>query len=743
MNRINNFGALANPTSRMKFNYKFIAFAFLLISGSQTVFAQSKEITLQDAILGRFTKFGEDRLRGLQWVGGSTNYSYVDGKNLMVASVINTKASVLVTIDDVQAATGAKFRSWPQLTWVDADHFRFSAEGKLFLFDVKAKSAKTLNSFPADAENVDIEYTDSKAAYTKGDNLFVSINGAEVQVTNDTQWGIKNGKSTHREEFGISKGTFWSPNGSLLAFYREDATMVTDYPLVNTDVRPAKLENIKYPMAGMKSHEVTVGVYNPATKKTVFLQTGEPKEQYLTNIHWGNDDKSIYIAVVNREQNELKYNQYDAATGQFVKTLFTETHPKYVHPEHEAINLKNSFLWQSETKGYNQFYQYDFNGKLIKHINTGKIIVRKYLGVDATETKLFFTGNHADSIDMQVYVVDLKKKPGKLGVYAASRLTNESGYHDQASLSADAKYILDPFSSPAVPQKVNLLSVDGKTSVALLNSKNPIADYKFGSNTLVQLKANDGTLLHGRMIKPFDFDPSKKYPVVVYVYNGPNVQMVTNTWTTGASYWMYYLANKGYIVFTVDGRGSKNRGQAFEQATFRHLGQEEMKDQLVGVNYLKSLPFVNADKMAVHGWSYGGFMTTSLMTQYPDVFKVGVAGGPVIDWSYYEIMYTERYMDTPQANPEGFAQASLLDKAKNLKGNLMLIHGTIDPVVVWQHSQDFIKKCVESGVEVDYFVYPGHEHNVGGKDRVHLYNKVIEYIDQKLKASDNSSAKAN
>ncbi|MCO4291633.1 DPP IV N-terminal domain-containing protein [Solitalea sp. MAHUQ-68] len=740
---MNIFGPEVKINLSMKFKYKIIAVAFLLTTGTSAIFAQQKEITLQDAILGRQSKFGEERLRGLQWIKTTNKYSYIDGKNLMIGSVADTKASSALSLNELATTTGESLKGWPQLNWIDADQFKFTSNGKLFLINLKSKSAKTLNTFIKDAENLDIEPSTGNAAFTKGDNLFVTINGKETQVTNETQWGIKNGKSTHREEFGISKGTFWSTKGNLLAFYREDATMVTDYPLVNTDERPAKLENIKYPMAGMKSHEVTVGVYNPSTGKTIFLQTGEPKEQYLTNIHWSIDEKSIYIAVLNRDQNELKYNQYDAVSGSFVKTLFTETHPKYVHPEHEAINLKTSFLWQSETKGFNHFYQYDLTGKLIKHINTGKIIVRKYLGIDANETKIYFTGNHADSIDMQVFMVDITKKTNKQGEFTAVRLSKENGFHDQASLSTDGKYILDQFSSPTVPLKINLLSSDGKIVSTLLNSKNPLSEYKFGTNELIRLKAEDGSLLYGRMIKPFDFNPNKKYPVVVYVYNGPNVQMVTNTWTTGATYWMYYLANKGYIVFTVDGRGSKNRGQAFEQATFRHLGQQEMKDQLTGVSYLKSLPYVNADKMAVHGWSYGGFMTTSLMTNYPDVFKVGVAGGPVIDWSYYEVMYTERYMDTPQTNSEGFAQTSLLDKTKNLKGNLLLIHGTVDPVVVWQHSQNFIKKCVENGVPVDYFVYPGHEHNVTGKDRVHLYNKVIEYIDEKLNKPDTAIKASN
>ena len=248
------------------------------------------------------------------------------------------------------------------------------------------------------------------------------------------------------------------------------------------------------------------------------------------------------------------------------------------------------------------------------------------------------------------------------------------------------------------------------------------------------IKAEDGvTDLYYRLIKPVDFDPAKKYPTVVYVYGGPHAQVVNNTWLGGARGWEIYMASKGYVMFSVDNRGSENRGLNFEQVTFRQLGVTEAKDQIKGVEFLKSLSFVDANRIGVHGWSFGGFMTTNLMLRYPDVFKVGVAGGPVIDWSYYEVMYGERYMDTPESNPEGYKESNMRLKAGNLKGHLLVIHGGVDPTCVPQHTYSFMKACVEAGKYPDLFIYPGHEHGVVGKDRVHLSNKMTQYFDEFLK----------
>ena len=249
---------------------------------------------------------------------------------------------------------------------------------------------------------------------------------------------------------------------------------------------------------------------------------------------------------------------------------------------------------------------------------------------------------------------------------------------------------------------------------------------------IIKLRANDSTVLNARVIKPLNFDPAKTYPVIVYVYGGPHAQMVTNNWLTGANLWMNYMASEGYVMFTIDNRGSSGRGQAFESVTHRKLGTVELEDQLVGVEWLATRPWVNTSRIGVHGWSFGGFMTTTMLTKAPGAYKIGVAGGPVMDWKMYEIMYTERYMDTPEENPDGYATANLLNQAKNLNKKLMLIHGTADDVVVWQHSQAFVKKCVDEGKLVDYMIYPGHAHNVVGKDRLHLYKTITRYFKENL-----------
>jgi dipeptidyl-peptidase-4 len=320
---------------------------------------------------------------------------------------------------------------------------------------------------------------------------------------------------------------------------------------------------------------------------------------------------------------------------------------------------------------------------------------------------------------MLVYKVDLKGKQ--------ALLTKDEGVHNVA-ISTDGAIVFDEFSNHSTPGKSLLWDKTGKATT-LVESANKYKDYVIGTSEVKVIKAADGkTDLYSRLIKPSNFDASKKYPVLVYVYGGPHAQLVTNSYLDGASLWMFWLAEQGYLVFTVDGRGSDNRGVAFESVIHARVGINEMDDQLAGVNYLKSLPYADANRLAVHGWSFGGFMTTSLMLRKPDTFKVGVAGGPVTDWKYYEVMYGERYMDTPAENPKGFEEASTLNYAKDLKGKLLLIHGTSDDVVVMQQNFALIKKFVEANKQVDFFVYPMHKHNVTGRDRVHLMQKVLDYV---------------
>lgn len=557
---------------------------------------------------------------------------------------------------------------------------------------------------------------------------FVDKNGQTHQITTDGKYEIVNGKSVHQQEFGIHKGIFLSPKGNYVAFYRMDQTAVTDYPIIDWTVQPAVNKNIKYPFAGTKNHTVTLGVYNPSTKKTIFLETHPEVDHYLTSVTWSPDEKFIYIGILSRNQKHLELNQYDATSGKLVKTLFKEDDAKYVEPQNELYFVKgktNEFIWWSQRDGYMHLYRFDTDGKLLNQITKGDWIVNEIVGENSKKKELLITTTKDSPKEKQLYAVNWEN--GKL-----RKITTDAGIHN-VSISSNGEYAIDNWSNETTPRKIDLLDTKGKLKSNLLTAKNPLSDYNTAKVENVTLKADDGTDLYGKLIYPTNFDKTKKYPVIVYLYNGPHAQLITNRFPATGNLWYDVLAEKGYVVFTMDGRGSSNRGLKFEQAIHGNVAKTEMNDQMKGVEFLKSLPFVDAERMGIHGWSYGGFMTTSFMLRKPDVFKVGVAGGPVLDWTQYEIMYTERYMESPQDNPEGFKETNLINRVKDLKGKLLMIHGTQDNVVVWQHSIDFIRAAVKNGIQMDYFVYPGYQHNVIGKDRVHLMQKITDYFDLYLK----------
>ncbi|QNH61300.1 S9 family peptidase [Hymenobacter sediminicola] len=711
----------------------------VLLLAQLPALAQQKRLTMEDAFLNRSLQ--PENLRQLTWIPGSKDeYSYlrtVGGQEEVVRGTAGGQATAVISLGELGQALQAagapavKASAFPAVTWVNPQSLLVTRINKVYRIDAVTKQASAVFGYDAAAENVEMDPTKTRVAYTKDQNLYISAAGRENEaVTQETNPAIVNGQAAHRSEFGITKGTFWSPTGSKLAYYRMDQTMVTDYPLVDVSSTPAQQKAIKYPMAGDKSHEVTLGVYDLVSRKTVFLQTGEPKEQYLTNISWSPDEKSIYIAVLNRGQSQMKLNQYDAGSGAFVKTLFEEKSDKdFVEPLHElefVSGRPDQFLWRSQRDGYEHIYLYSTSGKLLRQLTKGSWQVTDVLGFADNNREVVFQSTAASPMQRRIYAVKLSG--GKV-----REITREAGTHT-ATLSPGGKQLLDVFSNTTTPRIVRTVNVaDGKTQQTLLTAPNPLTEYQLGETKLVTIKAADGTTdLYGRLTTPPNFDPAKKYPTVVYLYGGPHVQLVTDSWLGGGNLWMQLMAQKGYVVFTVDSRGSGNRGSVFERATFRQLGTVEMADQLKGVDYLKTLPYVDQARMGIHGWSFGGFMTTTMMTRSPGTFKVGVGGGPVIDWRMYEIMYTERYMDTPQENPEGYQKANLLNYVDKLQGKLLLIHGTVDDVVVWQHSLDYLKTAVDKGVQLDYFVYPGHPHNVSGKDRVHLYNKITQYFDEKL-----------
>ncbi|MBR1549551.1 MAG: DPP IV N-terminal domain-containing protein [Bacteroidales bacterium] len=556
-------------------------------------------------------------------------------------------------------------------------------------------------------------------------------------------YNIVLGESVHRNEFGIDGGLFWSPKGNKLAFYRMDQSMVVDYPLVNTKAREAEPKPIKYPMAGMKSHEVTVGVYNVATEKLVYLNTARDttvheREMYLTNIAWSPDEQSVYIAKVNREQNHMWLEQYDAATGAFVKVLFEETNPRYVEPcEPMMFTPKgDQFLWFSMRDGYKHLYLYNKDGSLVKQVTKGEYEVEGFIQFDKKGENIFIYANKDNLAGRDAYRVNLKK--GTMDCLTKTQMGSKTsgniGTHSVV-INDEGTRMVDVWSSVSVPGCAVLCDIKkNKLIHTFYVADNPLQNYAMPGVKLGTIKAADGkTELYYRLMTPPNMEPGKKYPTLVYVYGGPHSQLVTDSWLAGGNLYFTFLAQQGYVVFTLDNRGTDNRGFEFESCTHRHLGEIEMADQMEGVKFLKSLPYVDQDRMGVEGWSFGGFMTITMKLAHPEVFKVGCAGGPVIDWKWYEIMYGERYMDTPQENPEGYEAASLLNKAQNLEGRLLVIQGAEDNTVVPQHSTEFIERCINNYKQVDYFMYPHHEHNVIGPERRHLFKKMFDYYETFLK----------
>ncbi len=693
----------------------------LLISGIS--FSQKQELTLEDAVLNQYRKFAPQHLFGFQWIPNSNDYTYLDGYvKLKKGDSEGKLESQLFTIQEINAIAKSNLNWFSGFQWVNDSIFSLTNGQKVYAINVNRKTAETLFAIDEKSENQTIDNQFSKIAFTVENNLFVQKKDKQIiAITNESNPGIVSGQTYARSEFGINGGIFWSPKGNFIAFAQKDETEVADYPILNINSTPGTLTSIKYPMTGQKSEKTKIGIYNFNTKSTLYIAPRGNSDDYLTNVTWSPDEQFILIAEVNRDQNKYALNKYNNK-GEFIQTLFEESNDKWVEPENNAFfpsENSNNFVWISEKNGFNNLYYYDINGKLIRQLTNNNFVVKHILTSINDGKEIVFESTGENPLNNVFYAVNLKGKQ--------RLLTVEEGTHS-ISFSSKNKYFFDEFSNHSTPSVSQVVTTKNNKKTILGEAKNPYQNIKMGTAEIGSITNNEGYRLYHRLIKPSNFDSTKQYPVLVYVYGGPHAQLVTNEWLDGASLWMYYLAEQGYLIYTIDNRGSNFRGFKFESGIHRQCGTIEMEDQIEGVNFLKSLPYVDTNRLAVHGWSYGGFMTTSLMLRKPGTFNVGVAGGPVTDWKYYEVMYGERYMDRPEQNPEGYANSSLMNHAKNLQGDLLLIHGTADDVVVLQHNYALVQKFVELGIQMDYFPYPMHKHNVYGKDRVHLIEKILNYV---------------
>ncbi len=715
---------------------------------------EMKNFTLADVIPGgkTYSKMTPATVHGLGWWG---NVCVKKTKNTIEEiSLKDGSEKTLVRLEEVNLALQQKDTTYRVASLMSASfpkphQLMFAlGKGRYAVYDAAQKALVSTIRTNAKAQNHDFCMENGRMAYTVGQDLFVTTpDDKSVQISPVSQEkGVVYGQSVHQHEFGIRKGTFWSPKGNYLAFYRMDESMVSEYPQVNTAARMAAHEPQHYPMAGTKNHKVTVGIYNVKTGAIHYLQAGDPEDRFFTNIAWSPDETSVYMVEVARRQNHAKLIRYEVATGRPAEVIYEEKHPKYVEPQFPIEFLPwddTQFIYRSQRDGYHHIYLFDLKRPVkgewtsapqgeywakykVTPLTSGDWLVKDVFGFNAKKKTILFASTEVSPLQTNIYEVTLKGK--------RTPLDNGRGTHF-VQFNEQGDWLIDNYTAHDVPRNITVRKADKAEGITLLDAKDPLVEKcAMPEITLGTIKAADGkTDLYYRLIKPLGFDPNKKYPAVIYVYGGPHTQLITDTRFYGARGWDIYMATQGYVMLTVDNRGSSNRGLEFENAIYRQVGTEEMRDQMEGVKLLKSLGYVDGERIGVHGWSYGGFMTTNLMLTYPDVFKVGVAGGPVIDWNFYEIMYGERYMDTPQENPEGYKKNNLNLRAGDLKGRLQIIIGGMDPVCLPQHSYTFLRACIDAGTQPDFFVYPESGHNMIGPERVHLYERITRYFKDYLK----------
>ncbi|MCK5148311.1 DPP IV N-terminal domain-containing protein [bacterium] len=709
-----------------------ILIQFIPISAQDSL----KTLSIEQAILGTQNELKVENIDGLSWMGDGQYYCWIDSTDGDAALVwqrpdAQKPAGHFLFGDFKMAAkkAGVSVKRFPGMTWQDTHAFRFWKGSTLCVCNVQDTTVTVVNEIPEGAGDRHVDEITMRVAYTLDNNLWIAMDREHrIQVTFDGTDGITNGSGyVHRSEFGINEGIFWSPDGKAVAFYRKDERHVTTYPLVDIDTTPATLRNTRYPMAGQASERVSVGVYDITTGSLTFLETGQPFDHYLTSVCWTPRGDEILIAHLNRNQDYLRMLRYDAFTGKPMATLFEERDDQWVEPSTGPLFINGSetrFLWLSKRDGFNNIYQYDLSGKLIRQITQHKFDIIKLDGFDTDAKKIFYHAASADGLHRHGYYISIRG--GK-----AQRITSAPGQH-RVQFRSDGEYVVDRYNNLQSPNKIVINDAKGNEKRVLLDAPNNLLEFDLGEVKLLEIMADNGTPLMARMILPPNLDESKKYPAIIYVYGGPHGAMVQDSWISSWRLWFQFMAQRGYIVFTLDNRGTNNRGADFEQIIHRQLGTVEVADQMAGVEYLRSLDYVDDQRLGVHGWSYGGFLTLSMLTREPGVFNAGVAGGPVTDWKYYEIMYGERYMDTPQDNPAGYKTASPLTYIKNLDAKCLIIHGCVDPVVAWQNSLMYLRKAIDNQKHLDYFVYPGDEHNMRGQDRVHLYTMISEYFFEHL-----------
>ncbi len=691
-----------------------------------------KKFTLDDLTPGGlgYKKYISENLEQLQW--WSDTLVFVKDSTIVRMRPATQKQTILCSLSEMNTAFEKEkikpLKKFPPFLFPSKKPIIcFETPTAMVFFDTNTHQILDKIKWKKDWKHRDFCSQNGYFAFASGNDLCLVTSDKKIKINRGgSKKDIVYGQAVHRDEFGITKGTFWSPKGKHLAFYRMDESMVADYTLIDNSKSPSKKNKIKYPSAGEANHQVAIGIYSLQKDEVSYLKTGAPADRFFTNVCWSPNGKELLIAELNRKQDTCVLKSYDIRTGEG-REIFTETAKTYVEPEHTPVFINDTqFIWQSERTGHNHLYLYNLLDNTCQTLTKGEWDVLDICNYNKKRKELVFYATKDSPLESNIYSLEIESAELR-------KLSTQGGQH-KALLSASGQFIVDEFSSINIPRKINIIDIQSTEEVTILTASNPYQEkHELPEMQLGMIKAADKkTDLHYRLTLPIGFDAKKKYPVVVYVYGGPHVQLLQNAWLGGSKGWELYMAQEGFICFSLDGRGSANRGQAFEEAVYKNIGKAPLDDQLEGVAFLKSLPYIDSTRMGIYGWSFGGFMTTQLMTKTAGVFKVGVAGGSVIDWRLYEVMYGERYMQTPQTNPQGYAENDLTPLAKNLKGKFMMLHCELDPVVRINNTELFLEAAKKAGKKVEFIRYQKHEHNVRGKDRVGMFEKITKFFVENL-----------
>jgi dipeptidyl-peptidase 4 len=702
--------------------------------------AAHKELTVE-AIFGSRALQGA-QLRAPVWSPDGTLLTFFEagaqGTELAAWDAKSGERRVLVTTAQLQEmraggpqrvsnATGLGRHPAPPYYWSPrGDAILFVSGGSLYLFDPQAGKSRQVLAGEAEVNDVKFSPDGKYASFLREHNLWVVElgTGKERQITRGGSERLREGELdwVYPEELELLTAYWWAPDSSAIAYLEMDESKVTQYPVVDYLELAAPVEMESYPQAGGANPVVRVGVVELGGGETPWMDTGSEKDVYLPRVTWMPDSKHLAIQRLNRAQNELDLLQADLATGK-TTTLFEEKDKYWVNVTGEPIFVDGGkeFLWTSERDGFRHIYMYAADGTMLRQLTHGNWAVTEVVGVDEKAGVVYFMATEKTPLERQLYRVPLEGGE-------AQQVTREAGTHRIAMAPGAARF-LDTFSTVLVPPKQFVIRPDGKQA-AMLNQNHvaALAEYDLKKPEFGELAAADGSKLFTEMILPAGFTATKKYPVLVYIYGGPDVQQVTNSWS-GRGLWLQMMAQKGYIIFTLDNRGSANRGHAFETPIYHQMGKTELKDQMAGVAYLQSLPYVDGTRIGITGWSYGGYMTCMAMFEAPEVFKAGFAGAPVTDWRQYDSIYTERYMGSPSENAEGYRESSPVTHAEGLRGKLLVAHATGDDNVHFANTLELLEALVHAGRYAEFAIYAGRGHGItDAAAQVQLWTRVTQFF---------------